>query len=133
METPESRRRTMQAVKSRDTTPELVVRRMLHAAGYRYRLHLKFLPGCPDLVFPSKRKIVFVNGCFWHGHDCLRGARVPKANREYWESKVGKNRKRDSRNLAELKKLGWRVLVLWECETKQVERMKTKLIRFLDG
>jgi DNA mismatch endonuclease (patch repair protein) len=121
----------MQAVKSSDTKPELIVRRMLHAEGYRYRLHVKSLPGCPDLVFPSKRKVVFINGCFWHGHSCSRGSRVPKANRQYWERKIAGNRARDSRNLEELSALGWRVATLWECEIKSIDL--DALRRFLDG
>lgn len=120
MEVPEQRRRTMQAVKSRDTTPEMTVRRMLHAEGYRYRLHIKSLPGCPDIVFPSRRRIILVNGCFWHGHECPRGSRVPKTNRQYWERKIARNRQRDAANLVELRALGWRVLTLWECEIKSV-------------
>lgn len=130
MEVPEQRRRTMQAVKSSDTTPEMTVRRLLHAEGYRYRLHLKSLPGCPDIVFPSRRTVLFVNGCFWHGHTCSRGSRVPKANRTYWEKKIAKNRERDSRILSELQSLGWRALTLWECEIKLIDLAALK--RFLD-
>ena len=110
----------MQAVKSRDTTPEMIVRRMLHAAGYRYRLHVISLPGCPDIVFPARRKVLFINGCFWHGHTCLRGSRVPKANWQYWKKKIARNRERDSHSLEALEALGWRVLTLWECEIKSI-------------
>jgi DNA mismatch endonuclease, patch repair protein len=130
MELPEKRRRIMQAVKSCDTTPEMTVRRMLHAEGYRYRLHLRSLPGCPDLVFPSRRKAIFINGCFWHGHTCQRGSRVPKANRQYWEKKIARNRARDSHTLEELHVLGWRVLTVWECEIKSTDL--AVLRRFLD-
>lgn len=124
MESPETRRRTMQAVKSQDTAPELLVRRMLHAAGYRYRLHLRSLPGCPDLVFPAKHRVIFINGCFWHGHSCARGARTPKSNAGYWVKKIEGNRKRDARNKAELKALGWRTLTLWECQLKSINLKK---------
>lgn len=131
MEVPEKRRRTMQAVKSRDTTPEMIVRRMLHAEGYRYRLHLTSLPGCPDIVFPSRRKALFINGCFWHGHSCPRGSRVPKTNRRYWEKKIARNRERDINSIVELQALGWRVLTLWECEIKSID--VPALMRFLDA
>ena len=95
METPEVRRRTMQAVKSENTGPELAVRRLAHSMGYRFRLHRKDLPGKPDLVFPRLRKVIFVHGCFWHGHDCARGARVPVQNRAYWTKKIKGNKVRD--------------------------------------
>lgn len=130
MELSETRRRTMQAVRSSDTGPEMIVRRMLHAAGYRYRLHVKSLPGCPDLVFPSRRKALFINGCFWHGHSCLRGSRVPKANRQYWEKKIARNRERDLRSIEELLALGWQVRTLWECEIKSIDLGVLK--RFID-
>ncbi len=120
----------MQAVKSRDTKPEMIVRRMLHAEGYRYRLHVKCLPGCPDIVFPSRRKALFINGCFWHGHTCSRGSRVPKANRPYWEQKVARNRERDLDSLEKLRTLGWQVLTLWECEIRSIKLASLK--RFLD-
>ena len=98
----------MRAVKAGDTAPEMTVRRMVHRMGHRFRLHRKDLPGKPDLVFPRLRKVVFVNGCFWHGHDCVRGARAPKANAEYWRAKIARNRLRDAASLAALKTEGWR-------------------------
>ena len=116
MESPDARRRTMQAVKSKDTAPEMVVRRLLHSAGYRYRLHRREMPGCPDIVFPGKRKLIFVHGCFWHGHDCSRGARAPKSNMDYWTAKISRNRARDERSNHELVSAGWGVLIIWECE-----------------
>lgn len=106
----------MRAVKSRDTKPEMVVRRAAHALGYRFRLHRKDLPGSPDLVFPARRKAIFVHGCFWHGHDCVRGARRPKANAEYWAAKIGRNQARDARVHDELAARGWETLTVWECE-----------------
>lgn len=116
-ETPEAlRSRTMRAVKSKDTEPEWIVRRFLHAAGYRYRLHAKELPGKPDLIFPSRRKVVFVHGCFWHGHDCARGTRKPKTNSDYWKEKIARNRERDKTHLLALRRGGWKVRTIWECE-----------------
>lgn len=119
--TPE-RSRIMRCVKAANTGPEMIVRRLLHSLGYRFRLHRKDLPGRPDLVFPSRRKAIFVHGCFWHGHACPRGARKPKANRDYWERKIERNIRRDAANNHELECLGWSVLVLWECELKTKDR-----------
>lgn len=131
MESPEVRRRTMQAVKSKDTVPELLVRSMTHKLGFRFRLHRKDLPGKPDLVFPALHKAIFVHGCFWHGHDCIRGARVPKANREYWTKKVARNRERDLKHLEELSDAGWKSLVIWECDLRQSESVSVRINRFL--
>ena len=130
-ETPEQRSRIMRAVKGADTAPEMTVRRMAHGMGYRFRLHRKDLPGKPDLVFPKLHKVVFVHGCFWHGHDCARGARIPKGNREYWVAKIGKNRKRDSLTRTSLAKSGWQVATFWECDLKDLERLKERLSEFL--
>jgi DNA mismatch endonuclease, patch repair protein len=132
MESQAVRRRTMQAVKSKDTVPELVIRRLLHEKGYRYRLHRKNLPGCPDLVFPSRKKVVFIHGCFWHGHNCKRGARLPKSNSEYWINKVAKNRSRDVRTRRQLKRSGWKVCSIWECELKNLSTALKRLVSFLD-
>lgn len=131
MESPELRRRTMQAVKSQDTAPEMAVRRLVFAQGFRYRLHAKELPGKPDLVFPRLNKVIFVHGCFWHSHRCARGARIPVHNREYWVSKIARNSTRDKRARTALKSLGWRCLVIWECELKKPERLERKLLAFL--
>lgn len=127
----ESRSRTMRAVKSKDTAAEMAVRRLLHSMGYRFRLHYSQLPGCPDIVFPTRRKVVFVNGCFWHGHDCARGSRMPKTNSEYWAKKIQGNVSRDNRTLAEFARMGWRVLVVWECELK-ADDLPLRLRDFLD-
>jgi DNA mismatch endonuclease, patch repair protein len=121
----------MQAVRSKDTAPELLVRRLLHSHGYRYRLHNRALPGCPDLIFSSRRKVIFVNGCFWHGHDCARGSRVPKTNRGYWTAKVDRNRARDATATRELENAGWDALVLWECELRDKRLLLQRLRRFL--
>ena len=116
--TPAQRSAVMRAVKGRDTTPELAVRRILRAAGIGYRLGGRGLPGRPDLVMPGRRIAVFVHGCFWHGHDCPRGARKPKANADYWSAKIGRNRARDDTNRIALESAGWRVITVWECGMK---------------
>lgn len=116
--TPEKRSAVMRAVKGRDTTPELAVRRILRAAGIGYRLGGRGLPGRPDLVMPGRRVAVFVHGCFWHGHDCARGARKPRANADYWSAKIGRNRARDAAAAAALAEAGWRVVTVWECGMK---------------
>jgi len=132
MESPDVRRRTMQAVKSKDTAPEMIVRRLAHAMGYRFRLHRQDLPGKPDLAFLGRRKVIFVHGCFWHGHDCARGARVPKNNRAYWLKKVEGNRKRDRQNLERTTAAGWKALILWECGLRDETRLKSQVRRFLE-
>ena len=125
--TAEKRSQVMRQVKGRDTTPELKVRKLLWAMGLRYRLHRKDLPGAPDIVLSGRRLAVFVHGCFWHGHDCARGARVPKQNRDYWTAKVGRNRARDIASGAALQALGWTPLVVWECELKDELALKARL------
>ena len=129
----EIRSQIMASVKSKGTRPEMTVRRSLHRLGYRYRLHQSDLPGSPDLVFPSRKKVVFVNGCFWHSHsDCSR-ARIPSTNRDYWETKLKNNRKRDARNLALLTANGWSVATVWECQLRDLELIKDQLVAFLEG
>jgi DNA mismatch endonuclease (patch repair protein) len=123
----------MRRVKGRDTGPEMTVRRALTRLGARYRLHRKDLPGTPDVVLPGRRLAVFVHGCFWHGHDCARGARVPKANRDYWLAKVNRNRGRDVKARAALDALGWRVETVWECELKDTAALETRLAALLRG
>lgn len=123
----------MQSVHSKDTKPELMVRRLAYQLGYRYRLHRKDLPGKPDLAFIGRRKVVFVHGCFWHGHDCTRGAREPKANNAYWVDKIARNKARDQAHLATLAARGWRGLVIWECELKQLDIVRARLAEFLEG
>ena len=124
------RSRIMRAVKGQDTKPELLVRSALHRSGFRFRLHRKDLPGKPDLVFPGRRKVVFVHGCFWHGHNCKRGARAPKNNAEYWRSKIERNRARDERNREALNSAGWKVGTVWECELTGFQWFK-RIKRFL--
>jgi len=130
-ETAEQRSRIMRAVKGADTTPELAVRRLAHGMGFRFRLHRKDLPGKPDLTFPRLRKVIFVHGCFWHGHDCARGARVPVQNRDYWTRKVARNAERDRNAQSALQRLGWKSLVVWECEIRDQARLRRALRRFL--
>jgi DNA mismatch endonuclease (patch repair protein) len=120
----------MRAVKSRDTSPERTVRKLLSANGYRYRLQSKHLPGRPDIVFAGRKKAIFIHGCFWHGHLCKRGARIPKTNTIYWRNKIRRNRLRDERALKELRKAGWKVKVIWECEIAR-SNMAARLRRFL--
>lgn len=128
---PAVRRRTMQAVRSKNTKPEMLVRRALHAKGFRYRLHLSELPGKPDICFPARKKVIFVHGCFWHGHDCPRGDRTPKTNVEYWTRKVERNRARDEKVLVALKEMGWESFVVWECELRDPFRVLEELGEFL--
>ncbi|MGF1543831.1 MAG: very short patch repair endonuclease [Parvularculaceae bacterium] len=123
----------MRAVRARDTGPEIALRRALFARGLRYRLHAARLPGKPDIVFPGRRAVVFVHGCFWHGHDCPRGARTPKTNTDYWLAKIARNRARDDRRLNELAGLGWRVRVVWECEIKNVDAAADACASWLRG
>ena len=123
----------MRRIKSKDMKPELEVRRLVHRLGYRYRLHRKDLPGRPDLVFGPMKKVIFVHGCFWHGHEregCL-DARRPKSNLHYWNPKLTKNKERDAERIAALQAAGWDVLVIWECETKHDKGLRTRLRHFL--
>jgi DNA mismatch endonuclease (patch repair protein) len=122
----------MQAIRSKNTRPELLVRRLLHANGYRYRLHSKKLPGCPDLVFPGRKKVLFIHGCWWHGHDCQRGSRLPKTNVGYWAKKVIRNRNRDADSRKQLEAEGWEVLAIWECQLNDESSVLMQLVRFLD-
>lgn len=126
---PEKRSEVMRAVKGADTKLEIALRKALFARGFRYRLHAKDLPGKPDLVFPKYRAALFVHGCFWHGHDCARGSRVPKTNRAYWTAKIARNKARDKETTKRLKAQGWRVLVVWECGMKDVEAAAGRLAR----
>ncbi len=126
-----TRSAVMRRVKSRDTTPERTVRRALTRLGARYRLHRKDLPGSPDIVMPGRRLAIFVHGCFWHGHDCPRGARIPKTNRDYWTAKVRRNRDRDAAARAALPAQGWRVETVWECDLKDAAALEARLAALL--
>lgn len=116
--TPEQRSAHMSKIRSKNTKPEILLRKMVHREGLRYRLHDSKLPGKPDLVFAGRKKVIFVHGCFWHGHGCPVGARLPKSNTAFWAEKRLRNRERDLRQDAELRALGWEPLIVWECEIK---------------
>jgi DNA mismatch endonuclease, patch repair protein len=124
----------MALIRKRDTKPELVVRHIVHRMGYRFRLHRPDLPGTPDLVFPARRKVILVHGCFWHRHDCPLGSKAPRARPEYWIPKLERNRQRDVVTLERLAALGWTALVIWECEVRPPARegLERRLETFLD-
>lgn len=128
--TPEQRRRNMSRIRSKDTKPEMVVRKMVHGMGYRYRLHRKDLPGKPDLVFPSMKMVIFVHGCFWHMHRCRFGRVKPETNAEFWEKKRKSNVERDKKNRKQLKKQGWDVLVIWECWLRDKVKTRSRISSF---
>lgn len=130
---PQRRSEIMARVRAKDTGPEMVVRRLVHGMGYRYRLHRRSLPGTPDLVFPGRRKVIFVHGCFWHRHPGCAAARVPKARQEFWLAKLQGNSERDSRNVRALRHQGWGVMTIWECELKDMARVGARIGRFLDA
>src|SRR5271163_4332047 len=130
--TPEQRSATMRAVRGKNTTPELLVRKALHRLGYRYALHRRDLPGSPDLVFAGRRKVIFVHGCFWHGHSCRAGRNTPKSHGSYWDAKLGKNKQRDRLNFLRLKHDGWSVLKVWECQLHESGRLARLLKSFLE-
>jgi DNA mismatch endonuclease (patch repair protein) len=135
--TAEQRSWNMSQIRGKNTKPELLVRRILHAKGYRYRLHGMALggklPGRPDLVFASRRKVIFVNGCFWHFHECRAGQHAPKANADFWELKRTKTRKRDAEQRLQLENSGWEVLTIWECELKNLSQLEDHLEDFLSA
>ena len=128
---PEIRSRIMGRVRGKDTQPEMRVRHLVSGMGFRYRLHRRELPGKPDLTFPGRRKVIFVHGCFWHQHDCVRGAR-PSSNRNFWNAKLDRTIQRDVDNISALEDSGWSVLVVWECETKDLERLGGRIKEFLE-
>ena len=131
--TPGRRSRNMGNIRSKDTTPEIIVRKVAHRLGYRFRLHRKGLPGKPDLVFPARKKIIFVHGCFWHQHDdpSCNISRQPKSRRDYWIPKLQRNVERDKIHLRDLISQGWTVLVIWECEVRDIDRLANKISEFL--
>ena len=131
--TPDQRSLNMSRIRGRDTKPEIKVRRLLHGMGYRFRLHRKDLPGKPDIVLPKHSTVIFVHGCFWHRHSCPNGRVVPSTNRQFWEEKFAANVERDKRNKRDLRRLGWRVLVIWECQTESVTALERRIKRSLLG
>lgn len=122
----------MRRIRAQDTAPEMRVRRLVHRLGYRYRLHRRDLPGRPDLAFPSRKKVIFVHGCFWHRHPGCSRTRTPKSRVSYWEEKFRSNVARDVRKQAELRTLGWDFLIVWECETHNLEEVARRVVDFLD-
>lgn len=129
---PERRGWLMSRIKSKNTSPEMVVRRLVYGMGFRYRLHVKTLPGKPDLVFAGRRKVIFVNGCFWHGHESCRYARPSKSRTEFWTAKISRNRERDLDNISAIEASGWSVLTVWQCELKNIEGLKNLLYDFIE-
>jgi DNA mismatch endonuclease, patch repair protein len=128
----EKRSEIMSKVQSQGTKPEIIVRKRLHSLGFRFRLHNRKLPGTPDIVLPRHHSVIFVHGCFWHHHKGCSKSKLPSSNTEFWEAKIAENVRRDKKKIAQLKRLGWRVLIIWECETKTVA-FATKLARFFMG
>ena len=124
----EQRSRNMSAIKSKNTKPEIKVRKLLHSMGYRFRLHSKDLPGSPDIVLPKYKTVIFVHGCFWHRHENCKYASTPKTRKEFWNKKFTENKKRDSEIQEKIKILDWRSVVIWECETKNIENLRDKII-----
>jgi DNA mismatch endonuclease (patch repair protein) len=130
--TPEQRSRIMRSVGAKNTGPELIVRSVLHREGYRFALHRKDLPGSPDVVLPKYRKIIFVHGCFWHGHGCEKG-KLPKSRKGYWGNKIAADIARDKKRTASLRREKWSVAVVWQCQTKNADRLKNRLLRFVEN
>lgn len=129
---PDRRSALMARIRGTHTVPEVTVRRLIHRLGYRFRLHRRDLPGSPDIVFPARKKAIFVHGCFWHGHGCKWG-KLPKTKLDYWAPKITANRHRDSRKAKELRKCGWTSLTVWQCELRSVEKLIAKIISFLEA
>lgn len=129
--TPEQRHLVISHIRNKDTKPEMIVRRLLHAQGYRYRLHAKDLPGKPDIVFRGRHKVIFVNGCFWHSHSCSNGQRQPKSNTDFWDKKRHRTVERDAQVESSLRAEGWDVLVIWECELRDSDALSTSFLSFL--
>jgi len=130
----EKRSEIMRAIHGKDTKPEMVVRKLIFKLGFRYRLHVNKLPGNPDLVFPSKKKVIFVHGCYWHRHSCKKGRSLPSTNISFWSEKLEKNRKRDIKKRRELRHMGWGIMIIWECQTtpKKINRLANRIIKFLE-
>ncbi|MFZ5897607.1 MAG: very short patch repair endonuclease [Bacillota bacterium] len=129
---PQERSERMRRVRAKDTKPELVVRRLVYSMGYRYRLHGRNLPGHPDLVFPGRKKVIFVHGCFWHRHEGCARCRLPKSKLDFWQPKLEGNKARDIANQARLREMGWDFLVVWECELKDLEALKRRIRTYLE-
>lgn len=130
---PAQRSAVMARIRGTSTKPELAVRHLCHALGYRFRIHRRDLPGTPDIVFPARRKVILVHGCWWHRHRCRPGRRTPKSRPEYWLPKFARNVARDKENRRALRQLGWSVLVIWECQVRKEQRLAARIRGFLDG
>lgn len=130
---PARRSEIMSGIRAKGSKPEMAVRRLVHSLGYRYRLHRSDLPGTPDMVFPSRRKVIFVHGCFWHQHPGCKKSGIPKSNQEYWAPKLARNAERDREHHFQLQKMGWDVLVVWECSIRSRENVTLAIRRFLDA
>ena len=128
----EKRSEIMKKIRGKDTTPELIVRKLVYSLGYRYRLHGRKLPGKPDLVFSGRKKVIFVHGCFWHYHNCKKG-KPPKSNVDYWLPKLKENSRRDTRNQKLITASGWEFLVIWQCQIRDMTGLKEKIIAFLEN
>lgn len=129
---PAKRSEIMRAVHTYDTGPEILVRRLLHRAGFRFRLHRKDLPGSPDIVFPTRHKVIFVHGCYWHGHEGCPKARLPRSRVNYWAAKIWANSRRDRARMRQLRKLGWKPFVVWQCQLRRPEPLLRRVTRFLE-
>lgn len=130
--TPAERSERMSRIRGKDTTPELIVRKLAHEMGYRFRLHRRDLPGSPDLVFPRYKKVIWVHGCFWHRHEGCRKTTMPATNIPFWEEKFAATQKRDDQNFHRIRDQGWEALIIWECQTKDVENLTKQLQVFLE-
>jgi len=130
--TKEQRSYCMSRIRKTDTTPEIIVRRIVHGVGYRFRLYRRDLPGCPDIVLPKHKKAIFIHGCWWHRHNCRLGRRRPKSRRQYWIPKLQANKERYKRDRLALQRQGWKVLTIWECQTKKPEKIIDRITDFLE-
>ena len=131
--TRKQRKYCMSRIRGKDTAPEIAVRRLVHRLGYRFRLHKQELPGCPDVVLPRHKKVIFVHGCFWHMHKCRYGKVIPQTRKKFWQTKRQANVARDRKNIKELEKLGWKVLVLWECQIRNTPKLSNRIKKFLSS
>jgi len=129
----DKRSEIMRRITSKGTKPEIQVRRLVYCLGFRYRLHKKELPGNPDLVFSKRKKLIFVHGCFWHQHDGCKSSHIPKTRKEYWAPKLARTIRRDKENQAKLRDLGWDILVIWECQVRDIEKLTEKIKTFLEN
>lgn len=129
----QKRSENMRRIRSRHTGPEIAIRRLVHSLGFRFRLHSSQLPGKPDLVFASRKKVIYVHGCFWHMHSTCREGRVPSSRTEYWKPKLERTVQRDAGHLKEIKRMGWRALVIWECNLRKLDRVERRIRRFLES